>query len=259
MNNLDKNWDNLFGEYTTDETVWCGQWVTYSPDQKVTKSQRVIRSFRSNADNTVITHINRYIDASENVEEKTWQIDRETCNKSDGVVHPARPWMRALAIGANATAWTSQQLIPETPFGAQLSFKEGSWGTSAAIMYGENGQLHQILYIREHLGRFSDEALSLETLKISGNWMGKKRSMTPDLSISPEEDMQLSFEQMGDRYKKISLPSNLILVLSERVNADQPIQIAVGQQTANHELKYLEAHYTTAGAFALLVSATLQS
>ncbi len=100
MNNLDKNWNNLFGEYTADETAWHGQWTVYSPNQEVIKSQQ---------------------------------------------------------------------------------------RTSAAIIYGENGQLNRIVQIREHLGCFSDESPSLETSEISGNWIGKKRSMTSDLSVSPEE------------------------------------------------------------------------
>lgn len=57
----------------------------------------------------------------------------------------------------------------------------------------------------------------------------------------------------------ISLSGNVILMLPERVNVEQPIQIAAGQRTADHQLKYLTAHYATAGAFTLLVSATLQS
>ena len=72
MNDLEKNWNSLFGEYTTDDTAWHGRWTVYSPNQEVMKSQQAVRSFRSNLDNTVITHINRYFDANGNVEEKTW-------------------------------------------------------------------------------------------------------------------------------------------------------------------------------------------
>jgi Domain of unknown function (DUF3598) len=56
MNNLDRNWNNLFGEYTTDETAWYGQWNSYSPEQELIKSKQAIRSFRSNIDHTAITH-----------------------------------------------------------------------------------------------------------------------------------------------------------------------------------------------------------
>lgn len=258
MNNLDKNWNNLFGEYATDETAWYGQWTVYSPDQ-IMKSQQAIRSFCSSVDNTVITHINRYIDASGNVEEKTWQLARETCNQPDGVIHPAVSSMRALSFGAGATAWTSQKLVPGNPFGVEFFFRDRNWRTSAAIVYGENSQLNRIVHIREHLGCFSNEPLSLEPSEISGNWIGKKRSMTPDLSISSEEETQISFDQISGHHRMISLSGNVILMLPERVNIEQPIQIAAGQRTADHQLKYLTAHYATAGAFTLLVSATLQS
>lgn len=258
MNNLDKNWNNLFGEYTTDETAWHGQWTVYSPNQEVINSKQAVRSFRSNSDNTVITHINRYLDADGNVvDEKTWQIDRETCAQSDGVIHPAMSSMRALSFGAGATAWISQKLIPGNPFGVELFFRDGNWRTSAAIIYGENGQLNRIVQIREHLGHFSDESPSLGTSESLGNWIGKKRSMTSDLKVSPEEETQISLAQLSDD-KMISLPGSMILMFPELVTVDRPIQLAAGQRTADEQLKYLTAHYSADGQLTLLISATLQ-
>lgn len=74
MDGSEKNWNNLFGEYTTDKTAWHGQWTVYSPNQEVMKSQQVVRSFRSNLDNILITRNNCYIDGYGNVvDEKTWQ------------------------------------------------------------------------------------------------------------------------------------------------------------------------------------------
>lgn len=258
MNNLDKNWNNLFGEYTADETAWHGQWTVYSPNQEVIKSQQVVRSFRSNSDNTAITHVNRYLDADGTVvDEKAWQIDQKTCAQSDGVVHPAMSSMRTLSFGAGATAWISQKLIPGKPFGGELFFRDRNWRTSAAIVYGENGQLNRIVHIREHLGCFSDESPSLGSSEISGNWIGKKRSMTSDLSVSPEEETQISFNQLnGD--KMISLPGGMILMLPEMVTLDRPTQLAAGQRTADDRLKYLTAHYSAVGEFTLLISASLQ-
>lgn len=85
-------------------------------------------------------------------------------------------------------------------------------------MYGQNSQLNRIVHIREHLGCFSDEPLSLNPLEISGYWIGKKRSMTPDLSISPEEDTQIFFDQTSGHHKMISLSGNVILMLPKRAN-----------------------------------------
>ncbi|MEG4115302.1 MULTISPECIES: DUF3598 family protein [unclassified Microcoleus] len=259
MNNLDKNWNNLFGEYTGDETAWHGQWTTHSPNQEVINSKQAIRGFRSNLDNTVITHINRYLDADGNVvDEKNWQIDRETCNQPDGVIHPAMSSMRALSLGAGATAWTSQKLIPGKPFGVELFFRDDNWRTSAAIIYGENGQLNRIVQIREHLSCFSDQSPSLGTSDISGNWIGKKRSLTSNLSVSPEENTQISFDKLSGQHKMISLPGGMILMLPEIVTVDRPIQLAAGQRTADEQLKYLTAHYSADGQFTLLIFATLQ-
>lgn len=259
MNNLNNNWNNLFGEYTTDETAWHGLWTVYSSNQEVIQSKRAIRSFQSNLDNTIITHTNRYIDVDGNVvDEKTWQIDRETCNHPDGVVHPAMPWMRSLSFGAIATAWISPKLIPGKPFGVELFLREDNWRMSAAIVYGENGQLDRIVHIREHLDYFSDELPSSKPSEISGNWTGEKLSMAADLSISPQENMQISFEQFKSDQKMIPLPGGIMLMLPAIVEVNLPIHIAAAQQTANHQLNYLAAGYSAVGAFTLLTFATLQ-
>lgn len=258
MNNLDKNWNNLFGEYTADETAWHGRWTVYSSNQEIISSKQAVRSFRANSDHTVITHVNRYADLNGNVEEKIWHIDRATCNQSDGVVHPAMPFMRALSFGEGATAWIAPKFVLGKPFGVEFFFRKNNWRTSAAIVYGENGCIDRIVHIQEHLDYFSDETPGLEASKISGDWAGKKRSMAPDLSISSEEEILLSFGQLSSNQKILMLPGGLILILPEQINTNQTIQITGGQRTVDHELQYLAAHYTAAGAFTLLASATLQ-
>lgn len=256
MNNLDKNWNHLFGEYTTNETAWYGRWTVYSPNQEVMKSQQAIRSFSSNLDNTVITHINRYVD--EDVEEKIWQIDRATCNQPDGVVHPAMPFMRALSFGAGATAGIVPRLVPGKPFGVELFFRDCNWRTSVAIVYEENGYIDQIVHIREHLDSFSNESPCSYSSDIAAKWSGKKCTMTADLSISAEVETQLSFDRLSGHHPLVLLPAGLILSLPERVNVDRSIQIAAAQQTANHELKYFAAHYNATGTFTSLIAASLQ-
>jgi Domain of unknown function (DUF3598) len=260
MNNLDRNWNNLFGEYTTDETAWHGQWNSYSPEQELIKSKQAVRSFRSNIDHTAITHTNRYLDADGNViDEKSWQIDRDTWNQPSGLSHPAISSMRTLSFGASGgSAWLSHKLILGNACGLELFFRNHEWRTSVAIVYGENGQLERITHIREHRGCFSDELLSEERSEISGNWIGKKRSMTPDLSISPEEDVRVSFDRTIDDRQIICLPGNTIVQVSKSINANQPIQLAAGHRTADHQLQHLAAHYDNTGTFIELISATLQ-
>lgn len=212
MNNQGKNWHNLSGEYTTDETAWYGRWTVYSPNQEVISSKQAVRSFRANLDNTVITHNNRYVDANGNAEEKIWQIERATCNQPDGVVHPAMPFIRALSFGEGATAWIAPKFVRGKPCGVEFFFRDDNWRTSAAIVYGENGQIDRIVHIKEHIGGFSDKSVSVESSDDLGDWIGNQRSMTSDLSISPEEKIQLSFNQRGD-HKMILLPRSLDLML----------------------------------------------
>src|SRR6476620_2356850 len=156
MNLSEQNWNNLFGEYTIEETAWHGCWTTYSPKQEVRNYKQAVRSFQSNSDNTVITHINRFV----NAEEKIWHIDRETCNQPDGVIHPAIPFMRALSFGAGASAWLSPRFVSGKPFGVEFFFRDGNLRTSVAIIYGEDGLLDRIIHIREHLNHFCDDPSS---------------------------------------------------------------------------------------------------
>lgn len=256
MNNSDKNWNHLFGEYTTDETAWHGDWTVYSAYQEVISSKQAVRSFRSNSDNTVITHFNRSIDGNGNAEEKTWQIDRAACNQPDGVIHPAMPFMRALSFGEGATAWIVPKFVPGKLFGAEFFFRDNNYRTSAAIVYGENSQIDRIVHIRESLGSFSELFTGVESSNIWEDWVGHQRTMTPDLSISPEEKIQLSF-RVGD-HKIMLFPRDLMLMLPKQVTADQPIQLAAAQRTADNQLKYFAAHYTAIGVFKSLISATLQ-
>jgi hypothetical protein len=256
MNNLDKNWNHLLGEYTTDETAWYGRWTVYSANQEVISSKQAVRSFRANSDNTVITHINRSMNGNGNAEEKTWQIDRATCNQPDGVVHPAMPFMRALSFGEGATAWIMPRFSPGKLFGVEFFFRDHNYRTSAAIVYGENSQIDRIVHIRESLGRFSELSTDVESSLIWGDWIGHQRTMIPDLSISSGEEIQLSFQ--ADNHNIILLPEDLVLMLPEQVTADQPIQLAAAQRTADNQLKYFAAHYTAIGLFKSLISATLQ-
>jgi Domain of unknown function (DUF3598) len=214
MNHAEQQWKNIFGEYTTEEIAWHGHWTTYSPNQDVIKSKQAIRGFRSNSENIVVTHHNRYL--GEEIEEKTWQIDRATCNQSDGVIHPAATSMRALSFGAGATAWIAKTLTPGEPFGGELFFQDGNWRSSTVAVYGEDSQLSRIVHIREHLGYFSNESLSSEPSELSGNWIGDQYSMSSDLEISAAGELQLSFDQISDR-KMILLPTSLIVIFLRKL------------------------------------------
>ena len=47
----------------------------------------------------------------------------------------------------------------------------------------------------------------------------------------------------------MSFPGGIILMLPEMGTVEQPIQIAAGQRTADHQLKYLTVHYSAVGSF----------
>jgi Domain of unknown function (DUF3598) len=254
MNEREQNWTNLFDEYTSNEIAWHGIWTVYSPEKEIIKSDRAIRIFRANEDTTIVTHINRYIRPDGSHDEKIWHLDKEKCNLPDGVVHPAMPFMRALSFGKGATAWLSPKLVFGKNFGAEFFFRYGNWRTSVAIVYGENGKLNRIVQINEHLGSFVDPLPIQEITTISGNWIGEKQSMTPDLKISSPETIQ---QWMFDATEAISLPNGVVLIVPQTVQVGESFAIAATKQVAENEFKRLTAQYDNSGAFALLVSEVL--
>lgn len=154
MNAQEQNWLNLFGNHTNEGFAWHGIWTRYSPKIEVINSFKGIRRFWANEDKTVIYHTNNYIYADGSTEEKKWQLDKQTCNQPDGLIHVALPNMRSLSFGEGATGGVSKKLVPGKNFGVELFFKHEVWRTSVAIIYGINGDLERIVHIREHLDSF---------------------------------------------------------------------------------------------------------
>ena len=206
MNLQEQHWMNLFGSQTPLGTAWYGIWTKYSPELKVIKSYQGIRKFSANEDKTLITHRNNYTYADGNTEEKQWQIEKKIANQPDGIIHPASESMRALSFGEGVHTWMCPQLKPENLFGCELFFQHQNWRTSVVLIYGESGNLERITQIREHLNSYPDEQPGTELKNISGNWVGQKQSMTPDLKISlPSEMTELQLDPTrGEKYNFFS-------------------------------------------------------
>ncbi|MBW4492895.1 MAG: DUF3598 family protein [Oscillatoria princeps RMCB-10] len=257
MNLQEQHWTKLFGRLTPEGTSRYGIWTVSSPEKEIIKQFKGIRNFRANEDKTVITHTNQYFSPDGSEEEKQWQIEKEACNLPDGLVHPAAPSNRGLALSdRGATAWVTKTLQPERPFGIEFFFRqEDDSNNSLGIIYGESGSLDRILHIRERLGSFPEPAAEPAIENLSGKWVGKKETMTPDLQVSPAEDTQeLVLEPTGGKNETSFLTEGIVLNYPAKLPVGEEFELAAGKLVSESEFKRLTAKYDSSGAFALLIS-----
>jgi Domain of unknown function (DUF3598) len=258
MKAQERNWENLFSHIISspEGIAWYGTWTIYSPEKEVLKSLQAVREFRV-TEPTVITHTNKYTYADGSQEEKSWQLDKQICNQPDGIFHPALPSMRALSFGQGANAGVSQILEKGTRFGAELFFRYQDWRTSVVPIYEEDGNLARITHIREHRGNFSAQPPGSEVKNITGKWIGNKKEMTPDLTISVATETELIFPTESHN-KTIFLPDGVVLHLPPTVQVGEEFSLVAGRFVTNQEYKQLTAKYDQSGAFTLLVSEIFQ-
>ncbi|MBD2185462.1 DUF3598 family protein [Aerosakkonema funiforme] len=255
MNSQEQNWTNLFGKITSEGIAWHGIWTRYSPEKEVLESFQGVRNFRANENKTVITHTNNYIYADGSTAEKSWQIEKETCNQPDGIMHPALLSMRALSFGQGVNAVVSKILENEEYFGVELFLQHENFRTSLTPIYGKTGDLERMTLIREQLGSFPDEKPELEVDNISGNWIGKREYMTPDLKVSPaSETQQLVLDANAGKNKTFFLPDGVVVNAPKKVEFGEEFEIAAGKFVSKNEYKRLTAKYDESGKFSLLIS-----
>ncbi|WP_214662745.1 DUF3598 family protein [Amazonocrinis nigriterrae] len=254
MNLQEQNWTNLFGNHTLEETAWHGTWTQYSPTQEVINTFQCVRSFHANEDKTLIYHTNNYTYSDGSTAEKSWQLEKQTCNQPDGLVHTAVPSMRTLSFGQGATVWLSKTLEAEKKFALELFFRHNDWRTSVGIIYAENHDIERITHIREHLGSFTLEPPSSEVKEIDGQWIGKKQYMTPDLRVSDTEPIpELILDPTKGINKTVFLPDGVVVNTPERLETGQAFKIVAGRFVSPTIFKRLTAKYNVLGNFELLV------
>ncbi|MCM0592819.1 MAG: DUF3598 family protein [Gloeotrichia echinulata GP01] len=255
MNAQEQNWLNLFGNHSPAGFAWHGTWTRYSPEIEVINSFKGIRKFWANEDKTIIYHTNNYTYADGSTEEKKWQLDKQTCNQPDGLIHVALPNMRALSFGQGATGGVSKKFEPEKNFGVELFFKHEVWRTSVVIIYGINGDLERISHIREHLDSFPPESPGLEVKEINGQWIGERTSMDSALTISVTEPTpEIVLDPTNGINKTLFLPDGIVINAPERLKISQDFQLIAGRFVTENQFKRLTVKYDEHGDFQLLIS-----
>ncbi|MGK7922105.1 MAG: DUF3598 family protein [Trichodesmium sp.] len=255
MNLQEQNWTNLFGNYTPEGIAWYGIWTRYSPELEVIKSYQGIRNFSANEDKTVITHRNNYTYADGTTEEIQWEIEKEIANQPDGLIHPALKLTRALSFGEGANGVLSPQLESGNRFGCELFFLHQNFRTSVVPIYAESGELARFTQIREHLNSYPDEKPGAELKNISGNWVGKKESMTPGLQIQQEPEMiELQLEPTQGKNKTFFLPDGIVINVPEKVKIGEEFELVAGKMVIENKYKRMTLKYDKDGKFKQLIS-----
>lgn len=257
MTNIqEKHWQKLFGFLTTEPTSMYGVWSVYSPEKEVLKSSQGIRTLVANADFTIITHINQFPSPDNSIPDRQWQIEKETCNLPDGLLHPADPSKRALALtDYGASAWVPKQLESGRSFSVELFLKHEDWNSSIGSIYAENGNLEKILHLREHLGSFPEIHTAPEITHLSGNWIGIKESISADLKLSASEEIsELILDPTKGKNKTFFLPDSVVVNIPEKVQVGEALTIAAAKLFTKNKYKRLTAEYNSSGVFTLLTS-----
>ncbi|MGI2903105.1 DUF3598 family protein [Tolypothrix sp. VBCCA 56010] len=254
MNLQDKNWENLFGDITTEGISWHGIWTRYSPDKEIITSFKAVRRFQANEDQTVITHTNKYTNSDGTEEEIIWHIEKQTCSQPDGVIHPALLSTRVVSFGKDKNALVSKKLEAGKKIAAELFFRYQDWRTGVAIIYAESGELERITIIREHLNSFPNTPAKAEIEKLP-RWSGRKEYLNSDLQISASaENQELVLDPTEGKNKTISLPDGIVVNVPEMVNIGEEFELVAAKLVAKNEYQRLTAKYDNSGAFAMLIS-----
>lgn len=232
-----------------------GVWTVYSPEKEILKSSQGIRTLVANTDKTAIAHINQFPLPDGSTQQKQWQIEKESCNLPDGLLHPADPSKRALALTDDgSSAWVPLKLKSNHRFSVELFLKHEDWNTSIGSIYAENGDLEKILHLREHLNTFPEVNTLTEITNLSGNWIGIKQSITPDLNISvPEEITELILDPTEGKNETFFLPENVIVNIPKKVQVGEAFAIVSGQLMTGNKYQRLTAQYDSNGAFTILI------
>jgi len=256
MNLQEQHWNKLFAHLTTEGSYWYGLWTVYSPEKAVIKTSQGIRILQSNREQTVIIHTNQFPSPDGTTLEKKWQIEKETCNQIDGLAHPADPAKRALSLtDGGATAWVPKTLESGCRFAVELFLKHQDWNSSLGSIYNESGCLEKILHIWEHLGSFPPIPAEPELEQLSGKWIGKTESMSPDLKVSTsDETHELILDPTQGKNQTFYLPNGIVLNIPKKVKIGEEFEIVAGQLVSDNEYKRLTAKYDNLGTFSLLVS-----
>ena len=117
---MNEHWNRFFGQYDSAGTAWHSMVTAYSPAKELLKSYQFVSQFQANSDRSVITHTKKSPAPDGSLAETTWEIEKQSCNLPDGVMHPASSSRRGLSFGPVGTAWLSKKMEPDKIFSVEI-------------------------------------------------------------------------------------------------------------------------------------------
>lgn len=238
MDLKEQNWNNFCAKHLND---WHGIWTIYSASKEVTDSFQCVRSFRSNREQTEITHTNRYTYADGRNEEKTWQL--------------YKPSLRSIFFEQGAGAFNSKQLEPGTLFAVELFFRHEDIRHSVVTAYQDGSNLTSMLSIREDAASpskfWSFERNLVADRDLSQNWIGTSLTLTPDFKVSPAVPTQLHWAIEGN--ETFFFPDGISLSCPKQVQVGKAIAIAVNWLVNSTYMQQITIKYDELGAFSNLI------
>lgn len=255
INAPEQHWNRFFGQYDSEGTAWHSIVTVYSPGKELLKSYQFVSQFQANSDRTVITHTKKSPAPDGSLSETTWPIEKPTCNLPDGVMHPASSSRRGLSFGPVGTAWLSKKMEPDQIFSVEILLQHENKRNTVVLVYSKNGDLQKIVPIREQIGSFPSAEPQPEINNISGQWVGQKQSMSPDLQLSPVTEItELVLDTTAGKNQTFFFPDRMVVTIPKQLQVGEEFELAAGTLVSEDKYQRLTVKYDSSGSFNGLIS-----
>jgi hypothetical protein len=250
----------LFDRYTQEGTTWHAQTTVYSQKLEIIRSYKFTRKFSTNPDVTTVYHCNTYYSQDgEITQEQSWEIEKEKCDRADGVVHPAAEKMRAIGFGNDTSIWVSKNFSPEDNFGSEVFIRQADYRYGLIPVYQE-GNLERLVIIKENPEKFPDRIESEKLEALAGNWQTKQIKVTSDLQEENEEFVAESldpyfFLEVNETYY---LPEQVIFNLPNKITLGRAFAIAITKQLSNNLYKQIKTEYDASGELKRIIASEFE-
>ena len=227
-----QNWDNFCRYHATGD--WYGTWTRYSPKGEVIESFQCIRSLQASEDGSEINHQNHYTYADGKSETKTFG--------------PYKKPNTVVLFLDNSFSWGSTKVESGSSFSFETGFRHEDRRASAAVAYNDSGRVQRIIVIPEHLASFAEESPAPPADRISGNWQGTLKKMTPDLIVSPPVATSWNqLENLSENYQTLHFPDGISLSCPRQVESGKEFFMAVDWLINPTLLQRCIRHYGISG------------
>lgn len=248
----EQNWQKFCQHHLQD---WHGLRTRYSFRGEVIDSSVGVRSFPANQQQTQITQTNSYYldETGGKKSEKSWQIDKDVHNLTDGLFHPATSTMRGFFFPQGAAAWVTTQLKLGYYCVIELFLVHEHLRLSTNSFYMGNGEFTGTIIEREDAAGYPSKYWSskndcLPEQPFRGAWQGTSVTMTPDLRVSPAVKVE-KFNWGYEGNESFFFPDRISVSCPDRVRVGSSFTIATAWLVTDSHMQQLIVKYDGQGTF----------